>query len=410
MADTQRGRQQSASTIAQQLSTATGRQVSRFTVARCLHKGGLFARRSERCLPLKVGHRRHRLQWCREPKNWATDQWSRVLLTNESQFSTRSDSQHVLIWREIGTRFCPSNIKERHRYGGPGVLVWGGIMLNGRIELHIFDRGSVTEDRYCEEVLLTHVRLFRGAIGPDFIFMDDNAQPHRTLAVEELLESEYITRMDWAAYSPDLNPIEHIWDALGRRIAARLHYPENTQQLKQMLIEEWALLPQEMLHQQDLSMRRRCKATIASNLVVHDTNPNGGFGGRGSTRNGCRVSRCLSARRLAMVREDTWIRSEDVVCFRTMRKFGLAIHQNDHQARRRFVEWAQNEIAVVPDIHKRILFSDKAHFWLNGYVNKQNCRIWSEANPQVYVETPLHPEKLTVWCALWAGGILLQKR
>ncbi|GFW94469.1 hypothetical protein TNCV_2701901 [Trichonephila clavipes] len=91
-------------------------------------------------------------------------------------------------------------------------------------------------------------------------------------------------------------------------------------------------------------------------------------------------------------------------------QFGLAIHPNDHQARRRFVEWAQNEIAVVPDFHKRILFSDEAHFWLNGYVNKQNCRVWSEANPQVYVETPLHPEKLTVWCALWAGGILLQKR
>ncbi|GFW29256.1 hypothetical protein TNCV_741981 [Trichonephila clavipes] len=57
-----------------------------------------------------------------------------------------------------------------------------------------------------------------------------------------------------------------------------------------------------------------------------------------------------------------------------------------------------------------IVEHDEAHFWLNGYVNKQNCRIWSEANPQVYVETPLHPEKLTVWCALWAGGILLQKR
>ncbi|GFX63879.1 uncharacterized protein TNCV_4345941 [Trichonephila clavipes] len=91
-------------------------------------------------------------------------------------------------------------------------------------------------------------------------------------------------------------------------------------------------------------------------------------------------------------------------------QFGLAIHQNDHQARRRFVEWAQNEIAVVPDFHKQILFSDEAHFWLNGYVNKQNCRIWNEANPQVYVETQLHPEKLTVWRALWAGGILLQKR
>ncbi|GFV09103.1 retrovirus-related Pol polyprotein from transposon 412 [Trichonephila clavipes] len=70
-------------------------------------------------------------------------------------------------------------------------------------------------------------------------------------------------------------------------------------------------------------------------------------------------------------------------------QFGLTIHQNDHQAMRRFVEWAQNEIAVVPDFNKRILFSDEAHFWLNSYVNKQNCRIWSEANPQVAKIVPV---------------------
>ncbi|GFV99990.1 putative transposase [Trichonephila clavipes] len=93
-------------------------------------------------------------------------------------------------------------------------------------------------------------------------------------------------------------------------------------------------------------------------------------------------------------------------CQKIYSQFGLAIHKNDHRARRRFVEWAQIEIAVVPDFHKRILFSDEAHFWLNGYVNKQNCRIWSEANPKVYVKTLLHSEKLTVWCALWAGGII----
>ncbi|GFU56480.1 transposable element Tcb2 transposase [Trichonephila clavipes] len=197
-----RGQRPSVSVIAQQLSTATGRQVSRFTVARHLHKGGPFARRPERCLPLKVDHRRHRLQWCREHKKLGQ-------LING----------------------VVSSLRERHHYGGPGVLVWEGIMLNGQTELHIFDTVSVTGDRYCEEILLPHVRLFRGAIGPDFIFMDDNARPHRTPAVEELLESEDITRMDWPAYSPDLNPIEHVWNALGRRVAARLHYPENTQQL-----------------------------------------------------------------------------------------------------------------------------------------------------------------------------------
>ncbi|GFU78857.1 hypothetical protein TNCV_4491691 [Trichonephila clavipes] len=80
----------------------------------------------------------------------------------------------------------------------------------------------------------------------------------------------------------------------------------------------------------------------------------------------------------------------------------------------RTVKWSEfmkqrSPTATAPGIRKKFDY-DEAHFWLNGYVNKQNCRIWSEANPQVYVETPLHPEKLTVWCALWAGGILLQKR
>ncbi|GFV72014.1 hypothetical protein TNCV_2459471 [Trichonephila clavipes] len=70
--------------------------------------------------------------------------------------------------------------------------------------------------------------------------------------------------------------------------------------------------------------------------------------------------------------------------------------------------WPDSSLSITR--HALGGFRDEAHFWLNGYVNKQNCRIWSEANPQVYVETPLHPEKLTVWCALWAGGILFQKR
>lgn len=51
------------------------------------------------------------------------------------------------------------------------------------------------------------------------------------------------------------------------------------------------------------------------------------------------------------------------------------------------------------------MFSYEVDFCLNGYVNKQNS-IWSDDDPQVYVETPLHPEKRTVWCALWAGGII----
>ncbi|GFT34906.1 transposable element Tc1 transposase [Trichonephila clavipes] len=196
-----RNRRQTAGEIARHTTQATGRPISRFIVARRLHGGGLFARRPVRCVPLTPAHRRRRSLWCREHRNWRDNEWGRVLLTDESRFSLSSDSHRILIWRERGSRNHPSNIIERDRYRGRGVLVWGGIMLGSRTDLHIFDAGSFNGTRYCNEILLPYVRLFRGAMGLQFLFMDDNAPCHRTVAAEQLLESEDIERMDWPARS-----------------------------------------------------------------------------------------------------------------------------------------------------------------------------------------------------------------
>ncbi|GFU23690.1 transposable element Tcb2 transposase [Trichonephila clavipes] len=107
--------------------------------------------------------------------------WSRVLFTYESHLSIPSDSQRHLIWREVGTPFNLSNITKRDCFGGPGVVICRCSTLNGRTELPVSDRGSIMGDRYCKEMVLFHVRLFRSVIGLDFVFMDGSALCTRLL-------------------------------------------------------------------------------------------------------------------------------------------------------------------------------------------------------------------------------------
>ncbi|GFT85519.1 DDE_3 domain-containing protein [Trichonephila clavipes] len=100
----------------------------------------------------------------------------------------------------------------------------------------VTEGGTLTGVRYRDEILDPYVRLQAGAIGNDFILIDDNARPHRAVIVEKYLEDLGLERIEWPARSPDLNPIQHLWDYLGRQVASLSPPPRSLGELEQSLL------------------------------------------------------------------------------------------------------------------------------------------------------------------------------
>ncbi|GFV60166.1 transposable element Tcb2 transposase [Trichonephila clavipes] len=129
---------------------------------------------------------------------------------------------------------------------------------------------------YRNVILEQLVRLFRGAMGAEFLFMDDNARPHRANNVDECLQSEDITRRDWPAYSLNLNPIRHVWVMLGRRIVASQPPPTCLPELRRPLLDEWCNIPQDQIDNLIPSMHRHFPFTCGQEFSS-DVSKNGTF-------------------------------------------------------------------------------------------------------------------------------------
>ena len=145
-------------------------------------------------------------------------------------------------------------------------MVWVGISAQGKTDLHVIDNGTLTALRYVNEILDVYVRPYAGAVGENFIPMDDNARAHRARITDQYLEQ---ATMEWPARSLDLNPIEHARDMLQTAVSSRPVQPASVQELRQALLEEWDQIPQYKIRRLISSMRRRCQAVIEAR--VHHT-------------------------------------------------------------------------------------------------------------------------------------------
>uniref|UniRef100_A0A8K9XXR5 Tc1-like transposase DDE domain-containing protein n=1 Tax=Oncorhynchus mykiss TaxID=8022 RepID=A0A8K9XXR5_ONCMY len=234
--------------------------ISAQTVRNRLREAGLRA-----CRPVvrKVLTRHHRQQcclWAQTHHRWTRKDWQKVLYTDESRFCLTRGDGRIRVYRQRNERYTEACTLGWDRFGGGGsVMVWGGVSQHHRTELVII-AGNLNAVRYREDILLPHVVTFLQA-HPDMTLQHDNATSHTARSVRDFLQDRNVSVLPWPPKSPDLNPIEHIWDLLDRRVRDRAIPPRNVRELAGALVEEWGNISQQELANLVQSMRR-CTAVL----------------------------------------------------------------------------------------------------------------------------------------------------
>lgn len=255
-----RDRSNTAVNVQQDLRQIRGVTISKQTVCRRLNEVNLKARRPAKGPKLLPQHRAARRNFVENYGQWNIREWSNVLFTDESRFCLNMVDGRKRVWRRTGERFNQNLITECESYNGGSVMVWGGISMNGKTPLHVFPlRQSMTALIYID-ILQQYVLPRAELVGNNFILMQDNARPHTAAIVRNFLEATDITTLQWPARSPDMNPIEHLWDELGRRVRSRQRPAENLAELAYALVEEWNRIPMETIRNLISSMPRRLEA------------------------------------------------------------------------------------------------------------------------------------------------------
>ena len=214
----------SSRVIANEWFGAVGRPLSIPSVYRRIRPFGLHSYRPHLVLPLTAEHRRQRLEWCRERLQW-DQEWNSVVFSDESRFCLGMHDGRQRVRRLRGERRNLAFSVERHVARTVGVMIWGSICIGSRSPL-IFIQGSMTAVRYIQEVLEPVAIPYIQRIG-NALFQQDNARPHIARVTMAHLEQSNVNVLPWPPRSPDLSPIEHVWDMVGRRLG-RLPNPPRT--------------------------------------------------------------------------------------------------------------------------------------------------------------------------------------
>jgi hypothetical protein len=219
--------------------------ISTRTLIRRLHHQGMRARRPIKRPQLTLRHRHARIDWSHDRLGWTIRTWRRV---------------H---WSVTPYRWsCKGMAPTKHVISGPhfgdgDVTVWGCFSFDCKLDLYVLD-GNLTGQKYRDNVLVPRVvpHCDNHALANRPMFMDDNARQHRARIVQHFIQQEAVQKIPWLAVSPDMNPIEHVWNFICRKINQRNPKCHNCYELRTAILQEWQQFPQNRLRRLVRSMTR----------------------------------------------------------------------------------------------------------------------------------------------------------
>lgn len=239
---------------------------SQKTVRRAIRSIGFRSRVASRKPFISKKNKSARLSWAKEHSSWKIDDWKNVVFSDESKFTLFGIDRRKRVWRMSSETLDQSCIQSTVQAKGGGILVWSQFCWEDLGELVVL-RGTVNSEDYLK-ILRSQVLPFMNLHFPSGcgIFQDDNAPIHRSKAVKQwfLSNGPKFSHLKWPAQSPDLNPIEHLWNMLEIAIRKRYPHPSSLNELCDFLSEEWGKIDKDKAKNLVESMPHRIAAVIKS--------------------------------------------------------------------------------------------------------------------------------------------------